>query len=71
MLQRFGQRGLVDRHLPEVALPHLHALAEASGETVNLAVAGALGVEHLAEVSSRHFLGTGRWVGRRVPYHAR
>ena len=47
----------------------MQALAEASGETVNLAVPGSLGVEHLAEVSSRHFLGTGRWVGRRVPYH--
>jgi DNA-binding IclR family transcriptional regulator len=69
VLLRFGQRGLVDRHLAELAQPHLHALAEASGETVNLAVPGALGVEHLAEVSSRHFLGAGRWVGRRVPYH--
>src|SRR4051794_13848783 len=69
VLLRFGQRGLLDRHLAELAQPHLHALAEASGETVNLAVPGALGVEHLAEVSSRHFLGTGRWVGRRVPYH--
>jgi DNA-binding IclR family transcriptional regulator len=26
-------------------------------------------VEHLAQVESRHFLGTGQWVGRRVPYH--
>jgi IclR family acetate operon transcriptional repressor len=69
VLLRFGQRGLLDRHLAELAQPHLHALAEASGETVNLAVPGALGVEHVAEVSSRHFLGTGRWVGRRVPYH--
>ena len=69
VLLRFGQRGLVDRHLAELAQPHLHALAEASGETVNLAVPGALGVEHVAEVSGRHFLGTGRWVGRRVPYH--
>jgi DNA-binding IclR family transcriptional regulator len=69
VLLRFGQRGLLDRHLAELAQPHLHALAEASGETVNLAVPGALGVEHIAEVSSRHFLGTGQWVGRRVPYH--
>ena len=28
-----------------------------------------LGVEHLAQVESRHFLGTGQWVGRRVPFH--
>jgi IclR family transcriptional regulator, acetate operon repressor len=69
VLVRFAQRGLADRHLAELAQPHLQALAEVSGETVNLAVPGSLGVEHLAEVSSRYFLGTGRWVGRRVPYH--
>jgi DNA-binding IclR family transcriptional regulator len=69
VLLRFAQRGLADRHLAELAEPHLETLAEASGETVNLAVPGALGVEHLAQVSSRHFLGTGQWVGRRVPYH--
>ena len=68
VLLRFAQRGL-DHHLAELARPHLHALAGASGETVNLAVPGALGVEHLAQVASRHFLGTGRWVGRCVPYH--
>jgi IclR family acetate operon transcriptional repressor len=69
VLLRFAQRGLADRHLGELAEPHLRVLAEGSGETVNLAVPGSIGVDHLAEVSSRHFLGTGRWVGRRVPYH--
>src|SRR4029079_16661010 len=34
-----------------------------------LAVPGPFGVEHLAQVESRHFLGTGQWVGRRVPFH--
>ena len=70
VLLRFAHRGLVDRNLVELAQQPLHALAEASGETINLAVAGPLGVEHLAQVDSRHFLGTGQWVGRRVPYHA-
>jgi DNA-binding IclR family transcriptional regulator len=36
---------------------------------VNLAVAGPHGVEHLAQVDSRHFLGTGQWVGRTVDFH--
>ena len=27
------------------------------------------GVEHLAQVDARHFLGTGQWVGRQVDYH--
>ena len=47
----------------------MHALADATGETVNLAVAGPAGVEHLAQAEGRHFLGTGQWIGRRVPYH--
>ena len=70
VLLRFAHRGLVDRHLVEAAQQPLHALAEATGETINLAVAGPVGVEHLAQVDSRHFLGTGQWVGRHVPYHA-
>jgi IclR family transcriptional regulator, acetate operon repressor len=69
VLLRFAHRGLADRHLAELAEPHLEALGEASEETINLAVAGALGVEHIAQVESTHFLGAGQWVGRRVPYH--
>jgi IclR family transcriptional regulator, acetate operon repressor len=65
VLRRFAHRG----QLVELAQPHLEALSAASGETINLAVPGPLGVEHLAQVESRHFLGTGQWVGRRVPYH--
>jgi IclR family transcriptional regulator, acetate operon repressor len=66
---RFAHRGVVDRNLVELAQAPLEALAEASGETVNLAVPGAHGVEHLAQVESRHFLGTGQWVGRTVDFH--
>jgi IclR family transcriptional regulator, acetate operon repressor len=66
---RFAHRGIVDRNLVELAQVPLEALAEASGETVNLAVPGPSGVEHLAQVESRHFLGTGQWVGRTVDFH--
>ena len=66
---RFAHRGVVDRNLVELAQGPLEALAQESGETVNLAVPGARGVEHLAQVESRHFLGTGQWVGRTVDYH--
>lgn len=65
VMRRYASRG----QLAEMAQPHLEALSEASGETINLAVPGPLGVEHLAQVESRHFLGTGQWVGRRVPFH--
>ncbi|MEA2313071.1 MAG: hypothetical protein QOE28_3039 [Solirubrobacteraceae bacterium] len=67
---RFAHRGLVDRNLVELAQQPMHALADATGETINLAVAGPVGVEHLAQVDSRHFLGTGQWVGRHVHYHS-
>jgi IclR family acetate operon transcriptional repressor len=70
VILRLAQRGMVDRQLAELAQPHLTVLSDASGETVNLAVPTLLGVEHLAQVESRHFLGTGQWVGRRVPFHA-
>jgi IclR family acetate operon transcriptional repressor len=66
---RYAHRGVVGRNLVELAQAPLDALAEYSGETVNLAVPGTRGVEHLAQVDSRHFLGTGQWVGRTVGYH--
>ena len=54
--------------LVELALPALRTLAELSGETINLGVPTPLGVEHLAQEDSRHFIGGTNWVGRRVPY---
>src|SRR3954451_23000984 len=66
---RFAHRGVVDRNLVELAQQPLETLAAHSGETVNLAVPGARGVEHLAQVESRHFLGTRPWGGRAVDYH--
>ena len=66
---RFAHRGLIARNLVELAQEPLEALAQACGETVNLAVAGPSGVEHLAQVESRHFLGTGQWIGRTVDFH--
>ena len=65
VLLRFAHRG----QLVELAQPYLERLSAATGETINLAMPGPLGVEHLSQVESHHFLGTGRWVGRRVPYH--
>jgi DNA-binding IclR family transcriptional regulator len=68
-LLRFAHGGAAERNLVEAAQQPMHALAEATGETVNIAVAGPAGVEHLAQAEGRHFLGTGQWIGRRVPYH--
>ena len=69
VLERFASRADPGRHLVELAEKPMAALAEATGETINLAVAGSDGVEHLAQVESRHYLGTTQWVGRSVPYH--
>jgi IclR family transcriptional regulator, acetate operon repressor len=66
---RFAHRGGVERHLVELAETALHALSQACNETVNLSVPTPQGVDHLAQVDGRHFLGAGHWVGRRVEYH--
>jgi IclR family acetate operon transcriptional repressor len=66
---RFAHRGAVERNLVELAETSLDALSQSSRETVNIAVPTPYGVEHLAQVDARHFLGAGQWVGRRVDYH--
>lgn len=68
IILRFAHRG-VDRNLVELAQEPLEALGAQTGETINLAIPGTRGVEHLAQVDSIHFLGTGQWVGRTVDYH--
>jgi IclR family acetate operon transcriptional repressor len=68
-IMRFAHRGGLERHLVELAQPALEAISQASHETVNLSVPTPNGVDHLAQVEGRHFLGAGQWVGRRVDYH--
>ncbi len=83
LVQRLGERGRLhpgpvllrfatgdaSSALVELAAPALSRLADASGETVNLAIAGPLGVEHLAQEDTAHIVGVANWVGRRVPLH--
>jgi DNA-binding IclR family transcriptional regulator len=82
LVQRLGERGRLrpgpvllryasrdtSQTLVELAGPSLRRLADASGETINLAVPGADGVEHLAQEDTAHFVGVTDWVGRRVPF---
>jgi len=68
-LLRFAQRGVDDTDLAELAQPVLNALAAESGETINLAVPALTGVNHLAQVDSRHMIGAANWVGRTVAFH--
>jgi DNA-binding IclR family transcriptional regulator len=67
VLLRFAHRDS-GASLAELATPALRALSALSGETINLGVPTPLGVEHLAQEDSRHFVGGTNWVGRRVPY---
>jgi DNA-binding IclR family transcriptional regulator len=69
VLTRLARRGLADRDLVELSAPALQRLAAASDETVNLGVPTPLGVEHLSQVDSRHFLGSTNWIGRLAPHH--
>src|SRR3954468_13202090 len=82
LLQRLGDRGrltagpvvlrFAERDsaptVAELAGPSLRRLAEASGETINLAVPGVDGVEHLAQEDTAHFVGVTDWVGRKVAF---
>jgi IclR family acetate operon transcriptional repressor len=82
LVQRLGDRGRVrpgpvllryanrdaSSTLVELAAPSLRRLADASGETINLAVPGPDGVEHLAQEDTAHFVGVTDWVGRRVAF---
>jgi DNA-binding IclR family transcriptional regulator len=82
LVQRLGARGRLrpgpvllryasrdaSQALVELAQPSLQRLADASGETINLAVQGATGVEHLAQEDTAHLVGVTDWVGRRVPF---
>jgi DNA-binding IclR family transcriptional regulator len=67
VLLRFAHRD-TSASLVDLAMPSLKRLSELSGETINLGVPTPLGVEHLAQEESRHFVGGTNWIGRRVPY---
>ncbi len=66
---RVAERSMLERNIVELAGAALDALSVASGETINLAVPGRAGVEHVAQVESSHFLGAGQWLGQSVDYH--
>jgi IclR family transcriptional regulator, acetate operon repressor len=82
LVQRLGERGRLrpgpvllryasrdaSQTLVELAQPSLRRLADASGETINIAVPGPEGVEHLAQEDTAHLVGVTDWVGRRVPF---
>jgi IclR family acetate operon transcriptional repressor len=71
VLLGLARRGVGDTDIVELCNPALARLGERTGETIDLAVPVPGGSEqYLAQVDSRHFLGTTNWVGRRLPHHA-
>lgn len=66
---RVAERSMLERSILELARPSLDALGQLTGETINLAVPGPSGVEHIAQVESAHFLGAGQWLGRSADFH--
>src|SRR5262249_10946698 len=81
LVQRLGDRGRLrpgpvllryvsrdaSQALVELAQPSLRRLADASGETINLAIPGPEGVDHLAQQATAHVLGATDRDGRSVP----
>jgi IclR family transcriptional regulator, acetate operon repressor len=66
---RVAERSMLERSILELARGSLDVLGAQTGETINLAVPGPSGVEHIAQVDSSHFLGAGQWLGRAAEYH--
>jgi IclR family pca regulon transcriptional regulator len=56
--------------LPDLAMPHLRALEQDTGETVNMAVLDGTDVVYLARVLSAHLITLRLTVGSRLPAYA-
>ncbi len=69
VLTRFARQRNHELDLSTKMRPVLEALAEKTGETANLAIAGNGFVEMIDQVDGRYLLGATNWVGTQVPYH--
>jgi IclR family acetate operon transcriptional repressor len=69
MFVSFAWRGGAEAGLVAVAQPFLQRLGKATGETVNLGVAGKGRVEQIAQVDSTYMIGGTNWVGMSLPLH--
>jgi IclR family acetate operon transcriptional repressor len=69
VLTRFARQRNHELDLSMKMRPVLEALAEKTGETTNLAIAGNGYVEMIDQVDGRYLLGATNWVGTQVPYH--
>lgn len=70
VLVDYARRDTAVGDLASLAFPFLEHLEQTTGETTNIGIPTPAGVARLAQVDSRHPLGAGNWVGRRIPPHA-
>jgi len=70
VLVDYARRDSAVGDLATLALPFLERLEGITGETANVGIPTPAGVARLAQVDSRHPLGAGNWLGRRIPAHA-
>ncbi len=68
LFSRFASRH-ESADLSRIAMPVLQSLGDVTGETVNLGVARAKHVSHVAQVDSTFLLGTRDWTEVEVPNH--
>jgi DNA-binding IclR family transcriptional regulator len=69
MFVGFAWRSGAEAGLVAVAQPFLQRLGQATGETINLGVAGHGMVEQIAQVDSTYMIGGTNWVGLSLPLH--
>jgi DNA-binding IclR family transcriptional regulator len=69
MFVSFAWRGGAEAGLVAVAQPFLERLGKATGEMINLGVAGHGMVEQIAQVDSTYLIGGTNWVGMSLPLH--
>jgi DNA-binding IclR family transcriptional regulator len=69
MFVSFAWRGSAEAGLVAVAQPFLERLGKATGETINLGVAGNGMVEPIAQVHSTYLIGGTNWIGVSLPLH--
>lgn len=69
ILTRFARARNHELDLVTRMRPVLKILAEKSGETTNLAIAGNGFVEMIDQVDGKFLLGATNWIGVSVPYH--
>jgi DNA-binding IclR family transcriptional regulator len=70
VLVEYARRDTSVGDLATIAWPYLEHLGQKTGETTNVAIPTPSGVARIAQIDSRHPLGAGNWVGRRIPSHA-